>query len=377
MTKRFSVPHALPLSELPLPGLVYRSASMRQLAEQIHKLKASNLTILLTGESGTGKELVARAIHALSPRRKQPFVAYNCTSIPRDLLESELFGHKKGAFTGAIADALGVIRAADGGTLLLDEIGDLPLDLQPKLLRFLQEGEVHALGETYPRKVDVRLIAATNRPLAAFVEQERFRPDLYYRLQIVGLHLPPLRERAEDLPPLLEHFLAMHGAAENKPGLRLEPAAREALLAYHWPGNVRELSNEIQRVAALAEAGIPIAITDLSARFQPPSDALFTLPPITLVGKRKVQAVQVTIPPEASLPELQVEFERVLILAALERQQGNILRAAAELGWSRQTLRTKMQLHGLQATRSKAVRHTGGKKLASRVVPTRPFKIVT
>lgn len=357
-----------------LPGLVYRSQQMRQLLAEVRLLGRTELPILLTGESGTGKELVARALHSLSPRRQQPFVAYNCGAVPPYLMEAQLFGHKKGSFTGAIANASGVIRAADGGTLLLDEIGDLLPELQPKLLRFLQEREIHVVGEAQPRKVNVRLIAATNHNLAELVAAKKFRPDLYYRLNIASLHLPPLRERPEDIPVLIAHFLKLYGAQENKQDLSVSQEAMEVLLQHDWPGNVRELSNELERAVALAKSGRAIERTDLSLKFQPPPPSLIlsllppASPPLALLP------MTITFPLEMSLREVQQQFERALILAALERQQWNKLRAAEELGWSRQTLLTKIKEYELRREKKPPKTAQSGKKLDSWVANTPPLK---
>ena len=362
-----------PLSFLPLPGLIYHSEPMRQLAAQIHRLRHTHLPILLLGESGTGKELVARAIYQLSRRHQQPFAAYNCAAIPETLLEAQLFGHKKGAFTGAIRSEPGVLRAANHGTVLLDEIGDLPLLLQPKLLRFLQEGEIQVVGESKPRKVDVRLLAATNKNLPEFVAQKLFRDDLYHRLNTVELYLPPLRERRTDIPLLLDHFLRLYSAQENKPDISFEAEALQALLFYDWPGNVRELGNEVQRAVALAQPGKGIALADLSPRFQPPSTALVFSSPLH-IAKTEERTIPFTLafPPTLSLREAQAIFEQSLILAALERQEGNISQAANELGWSRQTLRKKIKQYGLARPRKKRPSSASGKKLSSRVEATLP-----
>jgi hydrogenase-4 transcriptional activator len=226
----------------PLPGLLYQSQAMRKLAADIHQIQGSEVTILLLGESGTGKEVVARALHALSVRRARPFVPFNCANLSAELLASQLFGHHKGAFTGATQHSAGVIRAAQQGTLFLDEIGELPLEVQPKLLRFLQDKEIHPLGAGTPEKINVRVVAATNRPLEELVKAGRFREDLYFRLNVIPLHVPPLRERREEIPLLARHFLAQYGAAAQKPALELCPEALDVLTVYDWPGNVRQLA---------------------------------------------------------------------------------------------------------------------------------------
>lgn len=230
-------------------GLVARSSAMRRVVEDLHRLRNSRATVLVTGESGTGKEVVARALHESSLRAGKAYITFNCSTVPADLFEGQLFGYRRGAFTGATRDHPGVIRAADGGTLFLDEVGDLPLELQPKLLRFLENGEVLPLGETHPRSVDVRVVAATHKDLAELVRRGHFRDDLFFRLQVVPVHLAPLRERPEDIAPLVEHFLAGR-VTEGETAPRLAPEAIAALQAYTWPGNVREVRNVVDRVMA-------------------------------------------------------------------------------------------------------------------------------
>jgi len=232
-----------------LPGVIAVSTAMRRLRADVGRLAGSRATVVITGESGTGKEVIARAVHDRSPRAGKPYVAFNCAAVPHDLFEGQLFGFRRGAFTGATADQPGVIRAADGGTLFLDEIGELPLDVQPKLLRFLENGEVFPIGAQRPVTVDVRVVAATHRDLADWVRQGRFREDLYYRLQVVPLRIPPLRERRDDIPALARHFLRQL-APERTPVLA--PDAVAALIAHDWPGNVRELRNAIERALAYA-----------------------------------------------------------------------------------------------------------------------------
>jgi transcriptional regulator with PAS, ATPase and Fis domain len=227
---------------------------MRRLKSELVRLAGSRATVIISGESGSGKEVVARAVHDLSARSKQAYVVFNCASVPRDLFESQLFGHRKGAFTGAVSDSPGVIRGADGGTLFLDEIGELPLDTQPKLLRFLENAEVLALGEQKPRRVDVRVLAATHRDLGRLVREGRFREDLYYRLNVVPLHVPPLRQRPEDVLALARMFLRRL-TPEGSDAPDLASDAVSALRAHSWPGNVRELRNVMER--AMAYAPIP------------------------------------------------------------------------------------------------------------------------
>ncbi|HET9555024.1 MAG TPA: sigma 54-interacting transcriptional regulator [Anaeromyxobacteraceae bacterium] len=243
-------PAGAPPDDAPdLPGFISVSRPMRQLKADLVRLSRSRATVIVTGESGSGKEVIARAIHDLSTRAGKPYVAFNCAAVPRELFEGQLFGYRKGAFTGAAADQPGVLRAADGGTVLLDEIGELPLDVQPKLLRFLENGEILPLGERQPAKIDVRVIAATFRDLEDLVRERRFREDLYYRLQVVPLRVPPLRERPEDVIALARHFVRLLTPAGHEPPV-LAPDALAALTAHRWPGNVRELRNVIERSLA-------------------------------------------------------------------------------------------------------------------------------
>jgi two-component system response regulator HydG len=232
--------------------LIGRSPAMRELIELIEQVAPSKATVLLQGESGTGKEVAALALHELSPRRDKPLIKVACAALPETLLEAELFGYEKGAFTGATGRKEGRFKLADGGTLLLDEIAELPLPMQVKLLRVLQEGEFERVGGTQSLRVDARVIAATNRDLAKEVEHKRFREDLFYRINVIALRLPPLRERPEDIPLLASHFLRMYSAQNNKPGLELSRAALGLLMSHSWPGNVRELENAIERAVVLA-----------------------------------------------------------------------------------------------------------------------------
>jgi transcriptional regulator with PAS, ATPase and Fis domain len=237
-----------------LPHFIAAAPVTRKLKSEIARLSKSSATILIGGESGTGKEVVARAVHDLSARADKPYIVFNCASVPRDLFESQLFGYRKGSFTGAVNDSPGVIRAADGGTLFLDEIGELPLDTQPKLLRFLENAEVTALGEQKPRRVDVRVLAATHRDLDRLVREGRFREDLFYRLNVIPLQVPPLRDRKEDVVALARMFIARLAPDAGSPP-ELASDAVQALRAHNWPGNVRELRNVIER--AMAYAPVP------------------------------------------------------------------------------------------------------------------------
>jgi len=237
-------------------GIAGKSKNFLQVLDQASRVSQHDATVLIEGETGTGKELLARAIHHNSRRRSRAFVVINCGAIPRDLVESELFGHVRGAFTGALANKTGLVEAADGGTLFLDEIGELPLDTQVKLLRVLQQGELPKIGAVTPTRVDVRVIAATHRDLKAMVEDGTFREDLYYRLAVVPLRIPPLRERREDIPELIEVLFSRTRERYGLTGVSLSGGARRKLANYHWPGNVRQLENVLERLLVLASADV-------------------------------------------------------------------------------------------------------------------------
>jgi transcriptional regulator with PAS, ATPase and Fis domain len=265
LADRAAAPAPISDGEVPeIPGFVSASAVMRRLKVDLGRLSKSRANIILTGESGSGKEVVARAIHDLSTRAARPYVAFNCAAVPRELFEGQLFGYRKGAFTGAVSDQPGVIRAAETGTLFLDEVGELPLEVQPKLLRFLENGEIFPLGERRPVQVDVRVIAATFRDLEKVVREGRFREDLFYRLQVVPVRVPPLRERPEDVIALARHFLQRFTPQGHEPPV-LAPDAIAALGAHAWPGNVRELRNVIERL--LAFEPVPAVLTADQLRF--------------------------------------------------------------------------------------------------------------
>lgn len=303
-------------------ALVYASRAMDELLELLSKVVRTDSTVLIQGETGTGKELVARHVHEHSLRRAQPFVAVNCGAIPAELGESSFFGHRKGAFTGATSDRKGFFELADGGTLFLDEIGESPLDLQVKLLRVLQEGEIQPVGSERPRQVDVRVIASTNRNLGLLVEQGRFRQDLFFRLNVFSVYVPPLRSRPDDIPLLARHFLSLGCRRLNKRVTGFEKETLERMASYSWPGNVRELENEVERLVILCEVDGRIAPTLLSERIRHP------VPSTALDGNLKEQL--------ASL-------ERNLILSALEAHDFNKSQAAAALGITRQTIIAKLK----------------------------------
>ncbi|WP_437485580.1 sigma 54-interacting transcriptional regulator [Sorangium sp. So ce1014] len=307
-------------------GIVASSPSMQRVLELARRVAQVDATVLVTGESGTGKERVARLVHDASPRARGPLLAINCAAIPEPLIESELFGHARGAFTGAARDRAGIFEAAAGGTLFLDEVGDLSAGVQVKLLRALQTREVRRVGENRSRAVDVRVVAATHRELAADVSAGRFRKDLYYRLNVIELRLPPLRERREDILPLARALLAQAAARMRRPAPRLSPGAADRLVRYAWPGNVRELENAMERAVALAE-GRRIEAGDL------PEEARSALPPPD-AGPRDERA--------RTLGDVEKEH----ILAALARHGGNQTRTAAELGIGVSTLYRKLKEYG-------------------------------
>jgi DNA-binding NtrC family response regulator len=312
-----------------LGSIIAKSQSMRDVVSLVQRIASSTASVLITGESGTGKELIARAIHYNSTRAAGPFVGVNLAAVPEGLIESELFGHKKGAFTDARADKPGLFLESDNGTIFLDEIGELALPLQAKLLRVLQEHEVRPLGATKNTRVDVRVVAATNKNLEAMLADGSFREDLYYRLNVIHLDLPPLRSRPEDIVPLAEHILATLGAKQNpQRRMRLSPEAQHLLLAYHWPGNVRELMNVLERGVALCQGEL-IADDDLPShvRERRPADFLGAA-----VARRMTLA----------------ELEREFIERVLEDEAGNKTRAAQRLGLDRKTLYRKLDEYAKQ-----------------------------
>ncbi|HEX8142217.1 MAG TPA: sigma 54-interacting transcriptional regulator [Pyrinomonadaceae bacterium] len=329
-----------------MPGFIHSSPAMTRLVEEVHKIRSSDVTVLVTGESGTGKELVARAIHALSSRRAKVFMPFNCTAVPKELSEGYLFGYRRGAYTGAVNDSPGVIRTAEGGTLFLDEIGDLPLDVQPKLLRFLQEGEIQPLGEQRPVKVDVRIIAATNTDLEEMVADGRFREDLYYRLNVIRLRVPPLRERRSEIPTIVNYYINHYSAKFNRRDIEITPQAVDLMMVFDWPGNVRQLTNEIQRIVARAEDGTLITPDHLSPELRRTSTSI--MPPALVTP---INAVAATAPPEGTtLADALADLERRMIAEAMRKHSGNISRAARELGLTRRGLYLKLERHDLTAS---------------------------
>lgn len=328
-----------------LPGFIHSSPAMTRLVDEVHKIRSSDVTVLVTGESGTGKELVARAIHALSSRRSKVFVPFNCTAVPKELSEGYLFGYRRGAFTGAVADSPGVIRSAAGGTLFLDEIGDLPLDVQPKILRFLQEGEIQPLGEQRPAKVDVRIIAATNTDLEEMVADGRFRQDLYYRLNVIRLRVPPLRERRSEIPTIVSYYINHYSARFGRSDIQITPQTVDLLMVNDWPGNVRQLCNEIQRMVARAEDGAVLSPDQLSPELRQTSSPVS--PPSIVQALAAVAAASAE---NVTLADAVAEVERRMIAEALRRHGGNISRAARELGLTRRGLYLKLERHDLSAS---------------------------
>ncbi len=315
-------------------NLLGKSKPMQDLFALIRKVAASRSTVLIQGKSGTGKELVAKAIHYNSPRRERPLVTVNCSAIPKDLLESELFGHVKGAFTGAIAHKRGLFEEANGGSLFLDEIGELSPELQVKLLRAIQEREIKRVGDTRTISIDARLIAATNRDLAQAVHEGSFREDLYYRLNVIPITLPALQDRAEDIPLLATHFVMKYGKEANPPIEGISKEAMRLLLEYDWPGNVRELENVIERAVILAH-GPEIAPEDLPAQFH-------------TRGNPAHRATSHLGPERPTLAEL----ERDYIATILQETGWHQLRAAHILGIDRRTLYRKIRTYGLQRQRA-------------------------
>jgi formate hydrogenlyase transcriptional activator len=305
--------------------MIGSSFKFHEVLKQVETVAPTSSAVLINGETGTGKELIARAIHDLSPRRDQPFVKLNCAAIPTGLLESELFGHERGAYTGAVAPSIGRLQLANGGTLFLDEIGDLPLELQPKLLRVLQEQEFERLGSTRTIRVNIRVVAATNQDLAAMVRDKQFRADLYYRLNVFPIKLPPLRERRDDIPLLVQHFMHKFAAQMNKQIENIPDEVNDVLKLHDWPGNVRELQNFIERAVIMTQGGA----------LRPPLEGLRQLASVNTPTTVRTLA----------------EAERNHILDALRQSRwivGGRTGAAMRLGLSRTTLIYRMKKHGIK-----------------------------
>ncbi len=338
--------------------LIGRSAAMQEIYRVMARLVGTDLTVMIIGESGTGKELVARALHDYGKRRNGPFVAINMAAIPRELIESELFGHEKGSFTGASGRGVGRFEQAEGGTLFLDEIGDMPMDAQTRLLRVLQEGEYTTVGGRNPIKTDVRIVAATNRDLRQLINQGLFREDLFYRLNVVPIRLPPLRERSEDIPDLVRHFLALC-EDEGLPAKSIDSAALDLLRRHRWPGNVRELENLVRRLAALytedtitaevihAELSEPAAATGVAEGAEDET--------LGAAIERHLQRLFAeygdALPPPGLYERLLKELERPLISMSLGATRGNQIKAAQLLGLNRNTLRKKIRDLDIQVVR--------------------------
>ena len=320
--------------------IVGNSAAMRTVHQLVDRVAATEVNVLILGESGTGKELVARRIHDLSPRAGAPFIALNCGAFPETIIDSELFGHERGAFTGAIRARPGAFVEAEGGTLFLDEVGEIPIGVQPRLLRALQEGEVRQVGGTGTRRINVRLVAATNVDLLAAIAAREFREDLYYRLNVVTISLPPLRDRLEDVPTLLAHFVEKHSRSQGRETPEVAPAALAALLEHRWPGNVRELENVVQRALALCADGVielehlPPALREVAARpaaplpappaADPSGDALAWTDDLSFMEARK---------------RAQTEFEIAYVERLLRQTDGNVSEAARRAGLDRSNFR--------------------------------------
>ncbi|HKT78691.1 MAG TPA: sigma-54 dependent transcriptional regulator [Vicinamibacterales bacterium] len=324
-----------PIDEVAMDGdKAVVGGCLRELLTFARKVAPTNVSVLITGESGTGKEILARAIHGYSTRADKPFIPFNCTAVPREMLESQLFGYRRGAFTGADRDNPGLIRAAKGGTLFLDEIGELSVDLQPKLLRFLESGEISPLGEN-PSIADVRIVAATNRNLDQLVQDGGFREDLYYRLNVIRLTIPPLRERRDEIPALVHHFVMRAASEFGKGQVRVAEETMEHLLLYPWPGNIRQLYNEIRRLVALADTDAVLKPSILPADIR------------RVAASSKINNGEIAVSLGDKLMPTIWRIETEMIRAALRSHKGRVEDAARALGISRKGLYLKRQRLGL------------------------------
>jgi transcriptional regulator with PAS, ATPase and Fis domain len=329
-----------PADEIALPnGITFASAVMQEMIRVVQKIAPSNVTVLITGETGTGKDVLAREIHRQSRRADKAFAPFNCAAVPRDLVESQLFGHRKGAFSGAQEHFHGVIRAAEGGTVFLDEIGELPIEVQPKLLRFLESGEIQPLGEVRPVHVDVRVIAASNSNLEECIARGRFREDLFYRLNVIRFKIPPLRERREEILPLLSHFLGKFGDEFGKKSISVSEQAAECMMLFEWPGNVRQLANELKRLVALADDPFVICLRHLSQDIA----AAYKAP---IAEERGSATISVSL--NQSIQAAVEHVERAMLHHALSRSAGRVEVAAKALGISRKGLYLKRVRLGIQ-----------------------------
>jgi transcriptional regulator with GAF, ATPase, and Fis domain len=343
-------------SRLQFDEMVGTGPAMAEVFQLMETAAASSITVLIEGETGTGKELVARGIHRASARADGPFLAINCAAMPETLLESELFGHRRGAFTGAIRDQPGLFRSASGGTIFLDEVGEMSAAMQAKLLRVLEQGEVVPVGESVPSKVDVRVISATNRQLRSEVEQGKFRGDLFYRLAVFPIKLPPLRERREDIPILVQRFVRRAADRQHKPVSGFDEAALAMFSAYSWPGNIRELQNEIERAVALAREEGPLSVNYISSSIRDIATAITHAQGISEIGAILPSTTAAGVPVDAAidlnggknLREARAVFEARFINDALTRCEGNISRAAKLMGLSRVQLQRKIKEYGLR-----------------------------
>jgi len=330
----------LPSASDRVEGLVGRGLAMREVFGVLERIAPTDLTVLVTGETGTGKELASRALHARSPRRGRPFVVFDCGAAPESLVESELFGHERGAFTGAVAMREGLFELADGGTIFIDEVGELPLELQPKLLRVLEQREVRRVGASKVRNVNVRVIAATNRNLRDEVAAGRFREDLYYRLAVVEIHLPPVRERTEDIPILVDHLLRR--APHNRGVTGLSPDVAAVFGAYHWPGNVRELANAVERAlpfcdgAQITLAALPESLRSAAAQAS------------SRVSVSAVDDSLLALPLKEAKDQLIEAFERQYLVDLIEQHDGNVSRAARTAGMDRKSITRLLKKHQIR-----------------------------